>query len=50
MVDPATGALVVGKSGRLSKQEAATVREAMAQGREVWFADRHQWRHFQRHP
>jgi hypothetical protein len=35
---------------RLSKQEAAMVREAQANGYQVRFADRHQWRHFQRHP
>ncbi len=35
---------------RLGKQEVAVVREAMAQGQAVMFANRHQWRHFQRHP
>jgi hypothetical protein len=41
---------VIGKGKRLSKQEAALVRAAQASGQAVIFADRHQWRHFQRHP
>jgi len=36
--------------GRLDKHEAAAVRAAMANGQEVVFANRHQWRHFQRYP
>jgi hypothetical protein len=35
-----------GKGKRLTKREAALVREALAQGQAVQFADRHQWRHF----
>jgi hypothetical protein len=38
---------VVTGEGRLSKQEAAMVREAVSSGQEVVFANRHQWRHFQ---
>jgi hypothetical protein len=45
--DPATGVLMVTGEGRLSKQEAAMVREALSGGQEVVFANRHQWRHFQ---
>jgi len=41
---------VIGKGKRLFKQEAALVREAQANGQAVVFSDRHQWRHFQRHP
>ncbi len=50
MVDPASGALVVRDGRRLSRQEAQMLREAMASGQVVVFADRHQWRHFQRYP
>jgi hypothetical protein len=39
--------VVTGGKKRLSKQEAAVVREALAGGQPVVFADRHQWRHFQ---
>ena len=51
-LDPVTGVLMVAPAGRrLSKQEAAMIRAALAQGQPVQFADRHQWRHFQvRHP
>jgi hypothetical protein len=38
--------MVTGAS-RLSRQEAALVREAVSRGQEVVFANRHQWRHFQ---
>jgi hypothetical protein len=49
MVDPATGAVIVGDVKRLSKEAAAVVRELIANGQEVVFKDRHQWRHFHRH-
>ncbi|HLH80519.1 MAG TPA: hypothetical protein VKV29_09590 [Chthonomonas sp.] len=45
-----TGALVVCGGKRLSRYEAALVRQAQAQGVMVVFATRHQWRHFQRSP
>jgi hypothetical protein len=48
MIDPETGVVVVSGGKRLEKQEAAAVRAAMANGQEVVFANRHQWRHFQR--
>ena len=48
MVDECTGALVVtGATRRLTKEEVALVREAIQEGREVVFPDRHRWRHFQ---
>jgi hypothetical protein len=50
MVDPVTGVLLVGGARRLTKQEAAVVREAQVNGQAVQFATRHQWRHFQRRP
>ncbi|WP_220206107.1 hypothetical protein [Reticulibacter mediterranei] len=48
-VDPATGVVMVGDVKRLSKEAAAVVRECIANGQEVVFKDRHQWRHFHRH-
>jgi hypothetical protein len=36
-----------GGGRRLSREEAAIIRAALAQGQPVQFADRHQWRHFQ---
>jgi hypothetical protein len=50
VVDPITGVLMVCGGKRLSKQEAAMVRQAQAQDVVVVFANRHQWRHFQRSP
>lgn len=41
---------MVGNVKRLSQQAATLVREAQANGQVVVFANRHQWRHFQRHP
>ncbi|WP_268887327.1 hypothetical protein [Ktedonobacter robiniae] len=32
---------------RLSKDDAAVVRQLLAEGKQVVFTDRHQWRHFQ---
>jgi hypothetical protein len=49
MIDSVTGALLVLGGKRLEKQEAAAVRAALANGQEVVFANRHQWRHFHRH-
>ena len=31
---------------RRTREEAAAVRQALAQGQEVAFATRHQWRHY----
>ncbi len=50
MIDPVSGVAVVGNVKRLTKQDVAMVRGMMASGQEVVFKDRHQWRHFQRHP
>ena len=51
MSDPVHGGLVVETHGkRLTLEEAAVVREAMANGVAVQFQNRHQWRHFQRNP
>ena len=33
---------------RLARADAAVVRQAIGDGQEVVFADRHQWRHFMR--
>jgi len=47
-----TGVVQQGVHGkRRTRQEAAAVREALAQGQTVAFATRHQWRHYtQRKP
>jgi len=39
--------LLIGEVKRLTAEEAAMVREALATGRVVVFRNRHQWRHFQ---
>ncbi|WP_161982208.1 hypothetical protein [Dictyobacter alpinus] len=46
-MDPVTGALLVAGGRRLSREEAEMVRQALADGQDVQFATRHQWRHFQ---
>ncbi len=50
MIDPVSGVVMVGNVKRLTKGEVSVVRQAMANGQEVVFKDRHQWRHFHRHP
>ncbi len=41
------GVLVVRGGGRLRREDAEMIRQAVADGQPVQFANRHQWRHFQ---